>query len=122
MLMEKILLSFIALQHLGFLILEMFFWTQPLGRKVFRMSAEQAQSTAVLAANQGLYNGFLAAGLTWAVICSDPAMANQLGIFFASCVLVAGIYGAYSVNKRIFLIQGMPALVYLVLSLINKVM
>lgn len=119
--LNKALLIMIALQHFGFLVLEMFLWTKPQGMKVFRMSAEQAKATAVLAANQGLYNGFLAVGLVWAVIHSDPMIASQLAVFFAGCVLVAGIYGAYSVNKRIFFIQGLPALIYLVLSLINNV-
>lgn len=106
-----------ALLHLYFLTLEMFLWTKPRGLKTFRMSPEQAQSTAVLAANQGLYNGFLAAGLFWAIAQPDPAFSKQLAIFFCGCVVAAALYGGYSVNKRILFIQGLPAAVALALTL-----
>ncbi len=102
-----------ALLHLGFLVLEMFFWTRPLGLKIFRQSLEKAQNSAVLAANQGLYNGFLAAGLIWGLIHPDPDFGMQIKIFFIACVIMAGLYGAYSVNKRIFLFQGVPAVLAL---------
>nr|WP_250809593.1 DUF1304 domain-containing protein [Neorhizobium tomejilense] len=107
-----------ALLHVGFLVLEMFLWTGPTGRKVFRMSPEQAATTKVLAANQGLYNGFLAAGLFWSLLQADPALAFQLKLFFLVCVTIAAIYGAWSVKPRILLIQGGPAIFALVLTVL----
>lgn len=95
-----------ALLHLYFLVLEMFLWTKPLGLKVFRNTPEKADITRVLAANQGLYNGFLAAGLLWG-LCSGQ---RDVQLFFLGCVVVAALYGAYSVSKRIFYVQGVPAL------------
>lgn len=109
----------IAVSHFYFLVLEMFLWTKPIGLKVFRQNIEKAKVTQVLAANQGLYNGFLSAGLVWAVLHPHPMTSYQLNIFFSSCVLIAGIYGAFSVNKRIFWIQGFPALINLILLLIG---
>ena len=106
-----------ALLHFYFLVLEMFLWTKPKGMKTFRMSPEQAQSTAVLAANQGLYNGFLAVGLIWAIVHPDPAFSKQLSIFFNCCVLAAAAYGGYSVGKKILFIQGLPAAIGLALTL-----
>lgn len=107
---KTILISLVALLHVYFLVLEMFMWTKPLGRKTFGMSAEKAKETAALAANQGLYNGFLAVGLFWSLLHPEDLFGNQLAIFFLACVVVAGAYGAYSVNFRIFLVQGVPAL------------
>ena len=103
------LIALVALLHLYFLVLEMFLWTRPLGRKVFRMSPEKAESTKVLAANQGLYNGFLAAGLIWSIVGDR----RDVAIFFLACVIVAGLYGAATVNKRIFVVQAVPALLAL---------
>lgn len=100
------LTSLVALLHVYFLILEMFLWTRPLGLKTFRNTPEKAQATRVLAANQGLYNGFLAAGLFWGLFDHLPMLVN----FMLGCVIVAGCYGAYSVNKRIFFIQAVPAI------------
>lgn len=97
--------------HIYFLVLEMFLWTKPTGQKAFRMSAEKAKDTAVLAANQGLYNGFLAAGLIWSLFIPDFSFSNQVAVFFLSCVIIAGVYGAYSVSKKIFFIQALPALI-----------
>ena len=108
-----------ALLHIWFLILEMFLWTKPLGLKTFLMSVEHANQTAVLAANQGLYNGFLAAGLIWSLVCSDPLVSKQLALFFLSCVIIAAIYGAYSVNLKILYIQGVPAIVALALIFLH---
>jgi putative membrane protein len=105
---------FVSVLHFYFLYLEMFQWTRPLGLKTFKNDAEFAKRSAVLAANQGLYNGFLAAGLIWSVFAKDTE-ALHLKIFFLLCVLIAGIYGGYTVNKRIFFIQGMPALIALAL-------
>ena len=101
-----ILTLVVALLHVYFLVLEMFLWTHPLGLKTFRNTPEKAQATRVLAANQGLYNGFLAAGLFWGLFDHLPMLVN----FMLGCVIVAGCYGAYSVNKRIFFIQAVPAI------------
>ncbi|MES1242375.1 MAG: DUF1304 domain-containing protein [Acidobacteriota bacterium] len=103
----------VALLHLYFLALEMFLWNKPLGRKIFRLTPEFAQQSAGLAANQGLYNGFLAAGLVWSVVAG--AMSFPLKLFFLSCVIVAGVFGAVTVNRRILLIQALPALVAMIL-------
>lgn len=114
----KILLGFVALLHFWFLILEMFLWKKPLGLKTFRMSREQAEQSAVLAANQGLYNGFLAAGLIWGLAATADAFAVRL--FFLSCVVLAGIYGAQTVSRRIFFVQALPAILALALLLYLK--
>jgi putative membrane protein len=110
------LVVFVALLHIGFLILEMFFWTQPLGLKVFAQSLDRARSSAVLAANQGLYNGFLVAGLIWSLLYPSVEVGLQLRIFFLVCVLVAGLYGAYSVSKKILWVQAAPAALALALT------
>ena len=101
-----VLVGLVAALHLYFLVLEMFLWTRPLGRKVFRMSAEKAETTRVLAANQGLYNGFLAAGLVWAA-CTGQ---RDVALFFLGCVVVAGVFGAATVSRRILYVQALPAL------------
>lgn len=106
---------FVALEHLWFLVLEMFLWTRPLGLKTFRNSPEAARQSATLAANQGLYNGFLAAGLLWGAFHPVPAVALQLRVFFLGCVVVAGVFGAVTVSRRILYVQALPALVALVL-------
>jgi putative membrane protein len=103
------LIALVALLHLYFLVLEMFLWTRPLGRKVFRMSPEKAEMTKVLAANQGLYNGFLVAGLVWSILAQRVDVAT----FFLACVTVAGAFGAATVSKRIFYVQALPAIVAL---------
>ncbi len=105
----------IAILHIYFLVLEMFLWTTPKGLKIFGQSLEQAQASAVLAANQGLYNGFLAAGLIWGLLHSAPEFAWQIKIFFLSCIAVAGLYGGSSVSRRIFFVQTVPALIGMVL-------
>lgn len=102
------LIVLVALLHAWFLALEMFLWTKPIGLKTFRQTLEKAQSSAVLAANQGLYNGFLSAGLVWGLVADN----TSIKIFFLTCVSIAGAYGAYSLkNKRVFLIQALPALI-----------
>jgi putative membrane protein len=98
-----------------FLVLEMFLWTKPLGLKTFRNSPEKAAESAVLAANQGLYNGFLAAGLVWGLIQGVPAFAFQIKMFFLLCVIVAGVYGAATVSRRILYVQAAPAALALIL-------
>ena len=103
------LVGFVALEHLGFLWLEMFQWTKPLGLKVFRLTSAQAEASASLAMNQGLYNGFLAAGLLWS-LAARPELARPLQAFFLGCVVVAGVFGAATASPRIFLIQAVPAL------------
>jgi putative membrane protein len=109
------LVALVAALHVYFLILEMFLWTRPLGLKTFRHSIEKATESAVLAANQGLYNGFLAAGLVWGLVQGTPAFAFQLKTFFLLCVLVAGVYGAITVSRRILYVQAAPAAVALIL-------
>lgn len=106
----------VAVLHLYFLTLEMFLWEKPLGLKTFRQDKEKAAITAVLAKNQGLYNGFLSAGLVWSLLHPDASVALQLQRFFLGCVVVAGAYGAATVNKRILFIQAVPALLGLALG------
>jgi putative membrane protein len=107
--------ALVAALHVYFLVLEMFLWTKPLGLKTFRQSPEKAADSAVLAANQGLYNGFLAAGLVWGLVQGVPAFAFQIKIFFLICVIVAGIYGAVTVSRRILFVQALPAAIALIL-------
>ena len=112
--MLNIIVGFVAFQHLSFLVLEMFLWKSPIGKKIFGLSDQYAETTASLAANQGLYNGFLAMGLIWALLHPTPSFALQLKIFFLTCIVIAGIYGAISVNIRILFIQSIPALIGLI--------
>jgi putative membrane protein len=108
-LLADILVALIAVLHVWILVLEMFLWTKPLGLKTFRQSREAAEASRVLAANQGLYNGFLAAGLAWGLISGDGAIK----LFFVACVLVAGIYGGLTAKRSILYVQGLPALLAL---------
>ena len=110
-----VLIVLVALLHAYFLVLEMFLWTKPQGMKVFRNTPEKAEITKVLAANQGLYNGFLAVGLLWAAFSGKVDVA----LFFLGCVVVAALYGAYSVSKRIFYVQGVPALAAIAVMLLS---
>jgi putative membrane protein len=98
-----------------FLVLEMFFWTKPLGLRTFNQSQRKADDSAVLAANQGLYNGFLAAGLILGLVHPDAGAGFQIKVFFLLCVIVAGLYGGYSVSTRIILVQAIPAALALAL-------
>jgi putative membrane protein len=100
----------VALLHLGFLVLEMFFWNHPVGRKTFRMTREVSESSATLAANQGLYNGFLAAGLIWGLLSGELSVK----LFFLTCVLIAGIFGGLTAKRSILYLQALPALLGLV--------
>jgi putative membrane protein len=111
----NILVALVAALHVYFLVLEMFLWTKPLGLKTFRNSPEKAQDSAVLAANQGLYNGFLAAGLIWGLVQATPAFAFQIKVFFLLCVIVAGADGAATVSRRILYVQAAPAALALIL-------
>ena len=107
----NILIAFIALEHLSILYMEMFAWTT-LGKKTFKsLDASLFEPTKVLAANQGLYNGFLAAGLIWSLFISDEKWYLNVALFFLVCVSVAGIYGAMTAGKRIFYVQALPALI-----------
>jgi putative membrane protein len=110
----NILVAIVALLHLYFMVMEMFLWTKPFGRRAFGLTPEFAQASKALAANQGLYNGFLAAGLIWSLLVEHP-FAFWLQIFFLTCVIVAGIYGAVTVNRKILWIQAAPAFLALVL-------
>jgi putative membrane protein len=114
----NIMVALVAALHLYFLVLEMFLWTRPIGLKTFRNSPEKAADSAVLAANQGLYNGFLAAGLIWGLVQAVPAFAFQIKIFFLLCVIAAGVYGAATVSRRILLVQAAPAAIALILLLL----
>ena len=109
------LVALVAALHVYFLVLEMFLWTRPLGLKTFRNTPEKARDSAVLAANQGLYNGFLAAGLIWGLVHPEPGVAWQIKVFFLVCVTVAGVYGAATVSKRILYVQAAPAALALIL-------
>ena len=109
------LVAVVAALHVYFLILEMFLWTRPLGLKTFRNTIEKATDQAVLAANQGLYNGFLAAGLFWGLIHNNPGFGFQIKSFFLLCVIVAGVYGAATVSRRILYVQAAPAALALIL-------
>lgn len=106
---------FVAAQHLLFLVLEMFFWTKPLGRKTFGLDAEFAQKSASLAANQGLYNGFLAAGLIWGVLAGDAGY--PIRVFFLVCVVIAGIFGGLTAKRSILWVQALPGAIALALQL-----
>jgi putative membrane protein len=114
----NILVAIVAALHVYFLALEMFFWTKPLGLKTFRNTPEKAADSAVLAANQGLYNGFLAAGLVWSLLQPNVTFASQIKVFFLVCVIVAGVYGAATVSYRILLVQAAPAALALALFLL----
>ncbi len=109
------LIALVAFEHIGILVLEMFFWDHPTGRDVFNMTAEESAVSATLAANQGLYNGFLAAGLLWALI----AKKRDVAIFFLLCVIVAGVFGAATAKFSIFFTQALPAAVALAVTLIG---
>lgn len=110
----NLLVLLVAALHIYFLLLEMVLWTRPLGLKTFGNTPQRAADTAVLAANQGLYNGFLAAGLIWSLIHPNAAVGFQIAVFFLLCVIVAGLYGGYSVSKRIVFVQALPAAIALI--------
>ena len=111
--LASVLIAFVALEHLAFLVLEMFLWTSPVGMQVFGLTQDLAEQTSALAANQGLYNGFLAAGLIWSLVKKNDAYSLQ--VFFLSCVIIAGIFGALTAKASILYVQGAPATIALVL-------
>ena len=109
MTLSKIFVAIAAALQLSFLVLEMFLWTKPIGRKVFNLKKEFAEQSKVLAMNQGLYNGFIAAGFTWALLHSDPRAYFQIALFFCACMFIAGVFGAATVSWKILLVQALPA-------------
>jgi putative membrane protein len=111
--LANITVGLVAVLHLYFLVLEMFLWDKPLGRRIFSLNPEFAAASKPLAANQGLYNGFLVAGLVWGL--SLGALGNPIKIFFLGCVIVAGIFGAITVNRRILWVQALPGAVAIAL-------
>jgi putative membrane protein len=117
----QILVGLVALEHVYILYLEMFAW-ETLGRKTFKgaLPKDLFTPTKVLAANQGLYNGFLAAGLVWSFFISDPVWSTNVAVFFLGCVLVAGIYGGLTAARKIFYVQALPAVLALVAVLLAK--
>jgi putative membrane protein len=115
----NVLAALVALEHLGFLVLEMFLWTKPLGLKIFRLTPQAAEMSRTLAANQGLYNGFLAAGLVWGLLSSEPA-ALSIKTFFLVCAAAAGVFGAATVSPRILFVQAAPALAALALLRLGR--
>ncbi len=116
MLIASVLVGLVALIHLYILVLEMFLWDTPKGRKVFNTTPEFATASKVLAANQGLYNGFLAAGLLWSLWLG--ASGRPVALFFLACVVVAGVYGAATANRRILFVQALPAALAIVAVLV----
>ena len=114
--LANIVIAVVAVLHLGFLALEMFFWNHPFGRKRFGMTPEYSQASASLAANQGLYNGFLAAGLIWGLVSGEASVK----IFFLICVIVAGIYGGLTAKRSILYMQALPGLLALITVYLSK--
>jgi putative membrane protein len=117
-LLANIFVVLVALLHLYFLTLEMFLWTKPAGRKSFSLTPEFAEASKTLAANQGLYNGFLAAGLLWSLFLGSEGLALQS--FLLVCVIVAGVFGAVTVSRKILFVQALPGLIALVLVLLSR--
>ena len=113
--LAAVAVTLVAVLHLYFLVLEMFLWQTPFGMRTFGTTPEVAASSAVLAANQGLYNGFLAAGLLWALVSYGVVGGRAILTFFLVCVIVAGVYGGATANPRILFVQAVPALLALVL-------
>ena len=113
--LADVLVGLVALLHLYFLILEMFLWTKPFGLRTFGLTPEFAAASKSLAANQGLYNGFLAAGLVWGLVLGGAG--NPIKIFFLSCVIVAGVFGALTASRKILWVQALPAAIALALVL-----
>jgi putative membrane protein len=117
----NILIALLAVEHVYILVVEMFLWNTAYGRRAFALTPEKAELTLVMAKNQGLYNGFLAAGLAYALAAAAPAEAYHLKIFFAACVFVAGAYGGATAARKIFFLQGLPGLAALAAVLVAGV-
>jgi len=120
MLLAKIIIGLVALEHLGILYMEMFAWTT-IGKKVFggALPKNLFEPTKALAANQGLYNGFLSAGLIWSLLITDPQWAENVALFFLGCVAVAGIYGSITAKRTILYVQALPALLGIAILLLQ---
>lgn len=114
----NILVALVAALHLGFLVLEMFLWTTPFGLKTFNLTPDFAAASAALAANQGLYNGFLAAGLVWGLVAREAAFAIK--VFFLVCVIVAGVFGAVTAKFTILFVQALPAALALLVLWLSR--
>jgi len=112
-----IAVALVALLHVYFLVLEMVFWDKPLGRRVFRLTPEFATASKSLAANQGLYNGFLAAGLVWGML--PGAAGHSIKLFFLGCIIIAGIFGALTASRKILFVQAFPAAIAMVLVFLS---
>ena len=112
----KLLTLFVAISHIGILVLEMFYWNHPIGQRIFAMTPEVAQASEVLAMNQGLYNGFLAAGLFWGLLKDR----FDIIVFFLSCVIIAGIFGAATAKFSILFTQGVPAMLALIAMILSR--
>jgi putative membrane protein len=116
----QILIAVVALEHFFFMYFEMFAWTT-MGKKMFRSLPEHLfQSTKAMAANQGLYNGFLAAGLVWTFFIEQPDWQRNIAVFFLSCVIIAGLYGAFTVSRKIFYAQALPAIIAFLVLLFHS--
>jgi putative membrane protein len=115
-LIANVLVVLVAILHLGFLVLEMFLWDHPYGRKTFKMTPEYSKASASLAANQGLYNGFLAAGLIWGLITANVPVQ----LFFLLCVIIAGIYGGFTAKRSILYMQALPGVLALITVLLGR--
>lgn len=113
----NIAVAFVAFLHLLFMVLEMFLWTTPLGRRIFGLKRDLAEQTATLAANQGLYNGFLAAGLIWGLISTENS--TVIIVFFLSCVIIAGVFGAVTASRSILYVQALPGAIALAMILLS---
>jgi putative membrane protein len=116
----RVVIGLVAFLHVYFCVLEMFLWATPYGQKTFARSREEQEQSKVLAANQGLYNLFLAAGLVWSIVAGDGATAFPLRAFFLACVVVAGLYGGATASRKIFFVQALPGAVALVLSVVAR--
>ncbi len=118
--LAKIFIALVAIEHIYILWLEMFAWTTQ-GKKTLKsLKPELFEPTKALAANQGLYNGFSAAGLFWSLFITDSNWSYNVAYFFLGCVIVAGLYGAYSADKKIFFVQGVPAIIAMAAALLSK--
>jgi putative membrane protein len=117
--LQLFFVALVAFEHIYFMILEMFYWDKPKGLKAFGLTLEDAKKSKTLAKNQGLYNGFLAAGLIWSIISTKNSL--EIALFFLICVAIAGIYGAYTTKKlKLFYFQSIPAIIGILLTLIIK--
>jgi putative membrane protein len=115
-----VLIVYVIVFHIWAMVLEMFLWTKPLGRKTFGLSKEDAETSKTLAANQGLYNGFLAAGLVLSLVVANADTAFTLKVFFLACVALAGLYGGLTAKIQIMFMQGLPALIALALLILDR--